>query len=105
MKSFINFIQSQGVIGIAIGFLLGGAVSKVVTSLVNDIINPLLGIVLGATGNLADFYIKIGKAEIRWGRFTNNLIDFLIIAAIVYSLIQVFRLNILNKKNKEKGQK
>lgn len=64
MKGFVEFIKSQGVIGLAIGFILGGAVSRVVSSLVSDIINPLLGIVLGAAGNLSEAHIQVGEAKI-----------------------------------------
>lgn len=84
MKGFYAFIREQGVVGLAIGFVLGGSVSKLVNSLVQDVINPLLGPVLGAAGNLNDQVLRIGAVELRWGSFVNNLIDFVIMAAVVY---------------------
>ena len=84
MQDFLQFIRKQGVVGLATGFILGGAVSKLVASLVEDIINPVLGIVLGAAGDLTSYSLRIGSAEVRWGNFISMLIDFTVIAAIVY---------------------
>lgn len=84
MKGFINFIREQGVIGLAIGFILGGAVSKVVSALVADIINPLIGLVLGATEGLKTASFGIGSAQILYGDLISVVVDFLIIASVVY---------------------
>lgn len=84
MKDFIVFIREQGVVGLAIGFILGGAVSTVVASLVNDIINPILGLVLGSAEGLAAASFSIGSAEILIGSFITVLINFIVIAAVVY---------------------
>jgi large conductance mechanosensitive channel len=84
MSGFIHFIRTQGVVGLAVGFILGGAVSKVVASLVENIINPVLGVVLGAAGDLASMNLVIGSVSIGWGAFTATLIDFIVIALVVY---------------------
>lgn len=96
----MNFIREQGVVGLAVGFILGGAVSKVVSSLVQDIINPILGIVLGAAGNLGEASIKIGKAEIMYGSFINVVIDFTVIALVVYFGVKKLGLNKVDKAKK-----
>ncbi|OGK55806.1 hypothetical protein A3J15_03850 [Candidatus Roizmanbacteria bacterium RIFCSPLOWO2_02_FULL_38_10] len=98
MRGFIEFIREQGVIGLAVGFMLGGAVSKLVASLVKDIINPFLGIFLGAAGNLSNSYLSIGASRIMWGNFINTLIDFVVIAIVVYYGVKIFRLDKLDKK-------
>jgi large conductance mechanosensitive channel len=98
MKGFINFIREQGVVGLAVGFILGGAVSKVVTALVTDLINPLVGILLGFAGNLSAMTLKLGPAVIKWGDFLSVLIDFLIIAAVVYYGVKGLGLDKLDKK-------
>ncbi|OGD53141.1 hypothetical protein A3J78_01035 [Candidatus Beckwithbacteria bacterium RBG_13_35_6] len=98
MKGFMDFIREQGVIGLAVGFILGGAVSKVVASLVKDIINPLLGVVFGATGNLDKAVLKLGSVEIMWGSFISVLIDFLVIALVVYYGVKGLGLDKLDKK-------
>lgn len=98
MKGFLSFIREQGVVGLAVGFILGGAVSKVVTALVTDIINPLVGIILGFAGNLSAMSLKIGPAVLKWGDFVSVLIDFLIIAAVVYFGVKGIGLDRLDKK-------
>jgi len=97
MKGFLNFVREQGVVGLAVGFILGGAISKVVSSLVEDIINPLLGIALGAAGNLNEASIAVGNAEIMWGSFVNVIVDFLIVAIVVYFGVKKLGLDKLDK--------
>jgi large conductance mechanosensitive channel len=85
---FVDFVRKQGVVGLGVGLVLGGAVSKLVTSLVNDIIQPILGTVLGFTGSLKEAYLMIGSARVMWGNFVGALIDFLIIAFVVYVVVE-----------------
>jgi len=97
MKGFLEFVRTQGVVGLAVGFILGGAVSNVVKSLVNDIINPVLGILLGATGNLTEKSLIIGSANIMYGSFISTAIDFTVIAIIVYFGVKKLGLDKLDK--------
>lgn len=101
-QGFMNFIREQGVIGLAIGFILGGSVSKVVSSLVQDIINPVLGIVLGATDGLSKAYLQVSSVKIMWGHFLSVVIDFAIIALVVYFGFKVLGLDKLDKKKDAK---
>jgi large conductance mechanosensitive channel len=101
LQGFMDFVREQGVVGLAVGFILGGSVSKVVSSLVSDIINPVLGIALGAAGNLKDATLQMGSATLAWGNFVNTLIDFVIIAGVVYVLVKALGFDKLDKK-KEK---
>lgn len=105
MRGFLNFIREQGVVGLAVGFILGGAISKVVASLVADIINPLLGLVLGATKGLEKAALKIGSTEILWGHFIEALIDFLVIALVVYYGVKGLGLDKLDKAKEEPKKK
>jgi large conductance mechanosensitive channel len=101
MKGFIEFIRSQGVVGLAVGFIMGGSITKLITAFVNDIINPIVGIFMGAA-DLQGSYIQIAGAKIMWGSFISNLIDFIIMAFIVYFSVQILGLNRLDKdKNKK----
>ena len=84
--------------GLAIGFILGGSVSGVVSSLVNDIVNPLLGLALGFTADINDHVIQVGPAAIKWGSFVSTLIDFLIIAGVVYFIVKGLSLDKLDEK-------
>lgn len=100
MSEFTDFIRKQGVIGLAVGFILGGAVSKIVAALVEDIINPILGVVLGRAGTLAAATLTLGPVEILWGHFITILIDFLVIALVVFYGVKVLHLDKLDKKSK-----
>lgn len=98
MKNFIQFIREQGVVGLAIGFILGGAVSGVVASFIKDIINPLIGLVLGSTSSLQNMGFDIWSAHIALGNFISVLINFIIVAAVVYYGFKMLGLEKLDKK-------
>jgi len=103
---FMQFIREQGVVGLATGFILGGAVSKVVTALVTDVINPLVGVLLGSTEGLRSSSIKLGETNaILWGDFVSVLVDFLIIAAVVYFGFKGLGLDKLDKKKPKEEEK
>lgn len=97
MHSFITFIREQGVVGLAIGFLLSGAVSKTVSSLVENVINPLIGLAMGRV-NLADKVIGVGSAAVKYGAFISSIVDFIIIAAVIYFVFRGLGLDRLDKK-------
>ena len=94
MSSFIEFIREQGVLGLAIGFILGGATSKLVSSLVQGIIQPLVGMIFGSPNGLASLQYK----SIMYGQFLVDLIDFIVIAAVIFFLFKGLRLDRLDKK-------
>lgn len=94
---FIDFIRKQGIIGFAVAFILGGAISLLVKSGIDNIVNPVLGVVLGRAKDLADSYIGFFGAKIMWGKFINDLINFLILAAVVYFGVKKLHLDKLDK--------
>lgn len=98
MKGFINFVREQGIVGLAVGFILGGAVSKVVSALVTDIINPLLGLLMGSVGGLKEASINLGSAKILYGDLIGVIVDFIIIALVVYFGVKFLKLDKLDKK-------
>ncbi len=97
LSGFADFIREQGVIGLAIGFILGGAVSKTVSSFVENVANPVIGILLGKV-DLADKALTIGTITLKYGAFISSIIDFLIIAAVIYFGFKGLRLDRLDKK-------
>ena len=99
MKGFIDFVRTQGVVGLAVGFILGGAVSGVVKSVVDDIVNPLLGLVLGQAEGLMQATFMIGDATIKYGNLINTLINFIVVAAVVYFGVKSLGLDKLDKKD------
>ena len=94
MQNFLNFIREQGVVGLAIGFILGGAVGKVVASLVNDIIMPVVALLLGSTEGLK----ALAYMGINYGAFISVVVDFIIIAAVIYFVFKKIGLDKLDKK-------
>jgi large conductance mechanosensitive channel len=96
-SEFIDFIRKQGIVGFAIAFILGGAISVLVASLINNLVNPILGVLLGRAKDLADSYTAFFGAKIMWGKFVNDLINFLVLAAIVYFGVKKLGLDKLDK--------
>jgi large conductance mechanosensitive channel len=102
LKGFLEFIQSQGVIGLAIGVVMGTSVTKLVTAFVTDLINPVIGLFLGKIGDLNKMYLQVGSAQILFGSFISSLIDFFIIAFVVYFSVKFLKLDRLDKKSDKK---
>jgi len=88
ISQFFDFLRTFGIIGLAIAFVIGQASSKLVTALVEDIINPLIGLFLpsGSLEQLSAKVISVSGAisEFKYGNFIANIIDFLIIALVVF---------------------
>jgi len=87
-QEFFDFLKTFGVIGLAIAFVIGAAASKLVTALVTDIVNPLIGLFLPA-GDLKAMQASVvgtsgAVSEFKYGDLIANIIDFLIIAFIVF---------------------
>ncbi|MBO5364982.1 MAG: large conductance mechanosensitive channel protein MscL [Clostridia bacterium] len=101
MKKFLGefkaFIARGNVMDLAVGVIIGGAFQKIVASLVGDMITPLLGLFGGA--NFENLIWKIGEVEIRYGTFITTVIDFLIMAFIIFLLVKaIARVTDLTKK-------
>jgi len=80
---FMAFMKQYGVIGMAVGIVMGGAVSKFVTALVADVAMPIIGIFLPG-GNWREAVWSIGNFQLKWGDLLGALIDFLVIAYIIF---------------------
>ena len=93
MKKFIGdfktFISRGNVMDMAVGVIIGAAFGKIVTSLVNDILMPLIGVILGGL-DFSGLAIKIGNASIKYGSFIQSVIDFLIVAVCIFTMIKFF---------------
>jgi large conductance mechanosensitive channel len=102
-QEFFDFLKTFGVIGLALAFVVGQAASGLVTSLVNDIINPLIGLFL-PSGNLDAMSAKVinisGElTEFRYGHLVSSIIDFLIIALVVFiAYKQLSRFKLVDEK-------
>jgi len=102
VKEFMDFLQTFGVVGLAIGFVIGVASSAVVNSLVKDLINPIVGLVL-PTGNLSSLNATItspvsGKPSVfLYGDFISQIIYFVIIAFVVFIMYKQLKRMCLTK--------
>ena len=98
IKEFKEFIARGNVIDLAVGVIIGGAFGKIVTSIVNDLLMPLIGVVSGGI-DFTGLSFKINEAEIKYGNFLQNVIDFLIIAFCIFILVKI--VNKITRKKQE----
>lgn len=87
LKEFREFAIRGNVMDLAVAVIIGGAFGKIVTSLVNDLLMPLIGLLLGGI-NFSDLAITVGGAVIKWGAFVQSIIDFIIIAFVIFLIVR-----------------
>jgi large conductance mechanosensitive channel len=87
LKEFKAFVMRGNVLDLAVAVIIGGAFGKIVTSLVNDIIMPLIGLVVGGI-DFSGLSFTVGKATVTYGNFINNIIDFVIIASVIFLVVK-----------------
>lgn len=87
MKEFRDFVAKGNVLDLAVAVIIGGAFGAIVTSLVNDIIMPLIGVILGGT-DFTTLAITAGDASITYGNFIQAIINFLIIAFVIFLIVR-----------------
>ena len=98
IKEFKEFAMKGNVMDMAVGVIIGGAFGKIVSSLVDDVLMPIIGTLTGGV-NFTDLAITVGEANIKYGTFIQNVIDFLIIALCIFLMIK--GMNKLNRKKEE----
>jgi large conductance mechanosensitive channel len=111
-KEFKDFAMRGNVLDMAVGVIIGASFGKIVASFVSDILMPPIGLLLGKI-NFSSLYINLsgksygslseakaaGAATINYGIFLNNIIDFLIVALVIFLFIK--QINKFNKKPAE----
>lgn len=106
MKKFFDefkeFISRGNVMDLAVGVIIGGAFTAIINSVVSDLIMPIVSIFTGGI-NFADMKLYLpfgsGEAYFAYGNFLNALIQFLIIALVVFLIVRgINRLNRLSPK-------
>ena len=108
-KEFKEFISKGNVLDLAVGVIIGGAFGKIVSSIVDDLIMPLVGMAMGGI-DFSGLSVKIGEAEVKYGNFIQNVIDFLIVAFCVFLIVKAVnkvsaKAEELRKKGKEEEAK
>ncbi len=87
IQEFKDFIAKGNVMDLAVGIIIGAAFTSIVTSLVEDIINPFIGLIVGGL-DFSDLTFGLGDAQFRYGAFITAVINFLIIAFVVFLLVK-----------------
>lgn len=95
LAEFKTFIARGNVMDMAVGVIIGGAFSNITTSLINDIVMPVLGIFTSSV-SFADLTLNIGPTVIAYGNFIQAVLNFLIMAFVVFCLVKT--LNRFHKK-------
>ncbi|AMP88895.1 large-conductance mechanosensitive channel protein MscL [Legionella pneumophila] len=98
LKEFKEFAMRGNVMDLAVAVVMGVAFNKIVTALVDGIIMPCVGSLLGGI-NIAGLSFTIGDAQIKWGNFLQNVIDFTIVAFAIFLLIKLINLLQRTKAN------
>ena len=102
-SEFKEFIMRGNVMDLAVGVIIGGAFSAIVTSLTDDIISPILG--LFGDIDFSDLVAKIGNVEIRYGAFLTAVINFLIMAIIIFLMVKgINKVMSIGKKKEEEEE-
>lgn len=86
LEEFKEFATKGDVMNLAVGIIIGGAFQTIVNSLVTDIISPIIGLV--ANMNFDYLILKIGDVEIKYGSFITAIINFLIMAFIIFMIMK-----------------
>ncbi len=102
MKEFKEFISKGNVMDMAVGIIIGGAFTAIVTSLVDDVIMPVISLLTGGF-DFSALCIVLGEGEgaatLNYGAFIAAIINFLIIAVVIFCLIK--SINKFKKKQEE----
>jgi large conductance mechanosensitive channel len=87
LKEFKEFVMRGNVLDLAVAVIIGGAFGKIVSSLVGDILMPLIGLLIGGI-DFSSLAITVGSAKVLYGSFIQNMIDFIIIAFVIFMMVR-----------------
>lgn len=109
IKEFRDFINRGSVMDLAVGVIIGGAFQKIISSLVSDILMPVIGIFIGGV-DFTDLIVKIpswnGEVTLNLGVFIQNVVDFVIIAFVIFLVVRfVNRLKAKAEKEEKAEEK
>jgi len=100
LQEFKEFAMRGNVMDLAVGVIVGGAFSAITTSLINDIIMPIIGIFV-SEASFADLYFYVNGAEIAYGNFIQAVLNFIIMAFVVFCMVKA--INRITRKKKEEA--
>ena len=105
VKEFKDFIAKGNVMDMAVGVIIGGAFGAIVNSLVEDVLGPVIGMISGGI-NFAELAITVGSAQLMIGKFIQAIINFLIVALVIFCIVKAVNKvkDAATKKEEEKPE-
>ncbi len=97
-KAFKNFLLEGDALSMAVGVIIGAAMKDLVTSLVDNVFTPIIGLVLGQV-DFSTLSFGIGDAQIKYGAFITSIINFVLLAFVVFLII--YLIDIIKEKIKK----
>jgi len=99
-KEFREFAVKGNVVDLAVGVIIGAAFGKIVASAVEDVVMPVVGTLFGGL-NFSALAVQIGAATLKYGKFIQTCVDFLIIAAAIFFVVKL--INRLKREEEKPG--
>jgi large conductance mechanosensitive channel len=87
IQEFMDFLMKYQVIGLAVAFIIGAAATKMVTATVADIIMPIIAVIIPG-GDWRSTVLQLGPVKLLVGDFVGAIIDFVIIALVVFLVVK-----------------
>jgi large conductance mechanosensitive channel len=97
IEEFMEFLKNYQVIGLAIAVIIGAAAGKMVTAMVNDIIMPIIAVIIPG-GDWKTSVLQVGPAKFLVGDFVGAVIDFIVIALVIYLVVKFIMKGDTSKK-------
>lgn len=97
-KEFREFAVKGNVMDLAVGVIIGAAFGKIVSSVVEDVVMPVIGTLLGGL-DFSGLAFKVGSATLKYGKFLQTCLDFLIIAWAIFLIVKL-----INRLKREEGK-
>ena len=87
LREFREFAIKGNVVDLAVGVIIGAAFGKIVSSFVSDLVMPVIGILIGGI-HYEDLVLQVGDAQITYGKFLGNALDFIVIAFVIFMMVK-----------------
>lgn len=97
VEEFMEFLKNYQVIGLAVAVIIGAAAGKMVTAMVNDIVMPIIGVLVPG-GDWKTAVLQIGPVKFLVGDFVAAVIDFIVIALVIYLIVKFIMKGDASKK-------
>ena len=97
IEEFMEFLKNYQVIGLAVAVIIGAAAGKMVTAMVNDIVMPIIAVLVPG-GDWKTSVLQVGPAKFLVGDFVGAVIDFIVIALVIYLVVKFIMKGDASKK-------